>query len=77
MKAKTSVTLSAEVLARIDRLAGSQISRSAFIEQVLRNYLRERARRKTQARDLKRINAAADRLNSENADVLEYQAPAE
>ena len=77
MKDKTSITLSRDVLAGIDRLAGSKHSRSAVIEQVLRRYLRERARAAVQARDLERINAASDRLNSEAADVLEYQAPEE
>jgi metal-responsive CopG/Arc/MetJ family transcriptional regulator len=77
MKEKTSITLSSDVLAKIDHLAGSKVSRSAFIEQVLRSYLRERIRRKTHARDLERINAAADRLNSEAAQVLDYQASEE
>jgi hypothetical protein len=67
MKDKISVTLSREVLAGMDRLAGSKQSRSAVIERV-----RERAA--VQVRDLGRINAASDRLNSETADVLEYQA---
>ena len=75
MKQKTSITLSSDILARVDDLAGSNLSRSALIEQVLRNYFRERTRRKVQARDLERINAAADRLNSEAAEVLEYQRP--
>ncbi len=74
MKEKTSITLSGEVLAGIDRLAGSKHSRSAFIERVLRRYLRERARMAVQARDLERINAAPERLNSEAADVMEYQS---
>jgi metal-responsive CopG/Arc/MetJ family transcriptional regulator len=74
MKEKTSITLSSEVLAQVDRLAGSKVSRSAFIERVLRLYLRERARKKIHARDLERLNAAADRLNSEADDVLSYQA---
>ena len=74
MKEKTSITLSPDILAKVDDLAGSKLSRSALIEQVLRNYFRERARRKMQARDLERINAAADRLNSEAAEVLEYQS---
>jgi metal-responsive CopG/Arc/MetJ family transcriptional regulator len=73
MKQKTSITLSSDILARVDDLAGSELSRSALIEQVLRNYFRERARSQVEARDLERINAAADRLNSEAADVLEYQ----
>jgi metal-responsive CopG/Arc/MetJ family transcriptional regulator len=74
MKEKTSITLSPEVLAGIDQLAGSKHSRSAFIERVLRRYLRERARAAAQARDLELINAAAGRLNLEAADVLDYQA---
>lgn len=73
MKDKTSITLSREVLAGIDRLAGSKHSRSAVIEKVLRQYLREKARAAIQARDIELINAAADRLNAEAADVLDYQ----
>jgi metal-responsive CopG/Arc/MetJ family transcriptional regulator len=77
MKAKTSITLSSDILAKVDHLAGSKLSRSAVIEQVLRNYFRERSRRKIHARDLDRLNAAADRLNVEAAEVLEYQASEE
>lgn len=75
MKGKTSVTLSPEVLAGIDRLAGSKYSRSAFIERVLRRYLTEHARAKINARDLELLNRAADKLNAEAEDVLDYQAP--
>jgi hypothetical protein len=39
--------------------------------------LREQVRAQANARDLKRINQAADRLNSEAADVLDYQAAEE
>jgi hypothetical protein len=67
MKEKTSITLSGDVLAAIGRIAGAKLSRSAFIEQVLREYLRQRARATIQARDLERINAEA-------SDVMEYQA---
>jgi len=74
MKEKTSVTLSPEVLAGIDRLAGTKHSRSAVIERVLRQYLRERAKAAAEARDLALLNDAADRLNLEAADVLDYQA---
>lgn len=72
MKEKTSITLSRELLVKIDRLAGDQ-SRSAFIENVLQAYLHQQIRARTHARDLERINRAADRLNSEAADVLDYQ----
>jgi len=74
MKEKTSITLSRETLADIDRLSGDRSSRSAFIERVLRRYLREQMRAQANARDLERINQAAKRLNSEAADVLDYQA---
>jgi metal-responsive CopG/Arc/MetJ family transcriptional regulator len=77
MKEKTSITLSKDLLATVDRLAGSKQSRSAFIERVLRRYLRQRKRAALQARDLALLNRAADRLNSEAAEVLEYQAPDE
>jgi metal-responsive CopG/Arc/MetJ family transcriptional regulator len=77
MKEKTSVSLSKEVLKQVDRLAGSKQSRSAFIESVLREYLRRRALNALHARDLKLINAAAERLNKEAAEVLEYAAPVE
>jgi metal-responsive CopG/Arc/MetJ family transcriptional regulator len=74
MKEKTSITLSKDVLARIDRLAGSEQSRSAFIERVLRRYLRQRQRAAMNARDLELINRSAERLNREAEDVLQYQA---
>jgi metal-responsive CopG/Arc/MetJ family transcriptional regulator len=75
MKEKTSVTLSPEVLTGIDRLAGSKRSRSAFIEDVLRQYLRERVKKERGARDLAILNKYADEMNAEAEDVLRYQAP--
>jgi metal-responsive CopG/Arc/MetJ family transcriptional regulator len=77
MKEKTSITLSKDVLRDVDRLAGSKHSRSAFIEGVLRRFLRDRAKAALQARDLERINRAADRLNLEAEEVLDYQASGE
>jgi metal-responsive CopG/Arc/MetJ family transcriptional regulator len=74
MKEKTSISLSRDLLKQVDRLAGSKNSRSAFIERVLRKYIRERRRAALHTRDMTRINRAADRLNREAADVLEYQA---
>src|SRR5438270_1679796 len=41
MKKKVSITLSADILAKVDQLAGSKHSRSAIIEVVLQNYLRQ------------------------------------
>ncbi len=74
MKEKTSVTLSKEVLSGIDRAAGSKQSRSAFIEAVLAQYLRQRARAERGARDLAIINRNAEQLNRDAMDGLEYQA---
>ncbi|PYV33711.1 MAG: hypothetical protein DMG22_09050 [Acidobacteria bacterium] len=74
MKQKTSITLSSDILAKLDHMAGPNRSRSALIERVLRSYFRERARKKRHELDLERINAAADRLNSEAEEILEYQA---
>ena len=75
MKLKTSVTLSSDLLKEIDRDAGSKASRSAFIENVLRDYFKEKVRRAIYERDLALLNAHADELNREALDVLEYQAP--
>jgi metal-responsive CopG/Arc/MetJ family transcriptional regulator len=75
MKEKTSITLSREVLTGIDRLSGSKQSRSAFIERVLRLYLRNLERARVNARDLELLNRAAERLNPEAEDALDYQAP--
>jgi len=74
MKEKTSITLSREVLKDIDRLAGRKHSRSAVIENVLRLYLRQRERDRIHAHDLEILNRAADRLNAEAEDTLQYQA---
>jgi metal-responsive CopG/Arc/MetJ family transcriptional regulator len=75
MKEKTSITLSKEVLRAIDRIAGSKQSRSALIEAVLLEYLRQRTRAERDARDLAIIKRNAAELNREALDALEYQAP--
>jgi metal-responsive CopG/Arc/MetJ family transcriptional regulator len=74
MKQKISITLSKKLLNAIDRVAGSRLSRPDFIERVLGSYFRERALAARHARDLEIINRAADRLNLEAADVLDFQA---
>jgi metal-responsive CopG/Arc/MetJ family transcriptional regulator len=73
MKAKTSITLSLPLLVQIDRLIGERASRSAFIEKVLRDHLRETEWQAIQQRDLELINANVDALNAEVEDVLEDQ----
>ena len=73
MKAKTSITLSLPLLVKIDKLIGEGASRSAYIEKVLSDHLRDEEREAIQQRDMELINAAAERLNAEAEDVLEYQ----
>jgi len=75
MKEKTSVTLSPEVLTGIDRLAGRQRSRSAFIEEVLRQYLNDRVKAERKARDLAILNRFAHELNRDAEEGLDDQAP--
>jgi len=73
MKEKTSITLSKEILRGVDRMAGPKQSRSALIEAVLAQYLRQQARARIEAHDLELINRAADELKEEVEDVLRYQ----
>ena len=75
MKEKTSITLSSDLLADVDKSAGAAKSRSAFIEGVLREYFKEKIRQAIHQRDIELINANAEYLNREAMDVLRYQAP--
>jgi len=73
MKAKISVTLSQALLAEIDTLAIAPCTRSAIIEEAVQEYLAQKARRARDARELQILNAHADALNAEMADILSYQ----
>jgi metal-responsive CopG/Arc/MetJ family transcriptional regulator len=70
MKVKTSVTLSSELLARIDKV---NANRSLFLEQAALLYLEMAARNARDAKDAAILNRRAPRLNREAADVLGYQ----
>ena len=74
MKAKTSLTLSDDLLKDLDRMAGPRVSRSAFIESILREFVEQRARQKRLAQDVAAINQHAEKLNSEMSDALSFQA---
>jgi len=74
MKAKTSLTLSEDLLASLDRMLGQKASRSAFIEQILRDFVERRAQQRRDAREIAAINRHAGKLNSEMSDVLSFQA---
>jgi predicted transcriptional regulator len=73
MKVKTSITLSPETLKAVDRLAAKGSNRSRVIEQAVVEFIARRARAHRDARDIELLNAAADELNREMADALEYQ----
>jgi len=75
MKEKTSITLSKEVLTGIDRDAGSKQSRSAYIDSVMREHFKQKARRERDARDVAIINRHAEQLNRDALDGLDDQAP--
>ncbi len=74
MKVKTSVTLSQELLAEIDHLP-TYHNRSLFLETAAWAYLEQLSQDERERRDLEILNARAEYLNAEMADVLLYQAP--
>ena len=73
MKVKTSITLSDEVLERIDRRGGQFKNRSVFLEVAAKAFLAQIDREELNASDLEIINRHADRLSDEASDVLAYQ----
>jgi len=73
MKIKTSITLSEEVLLEIDQISGESRNRSAFIEIAIRDFLKKRAKKIRDDRDLEILNKNSKRLNREAEDVLSYQ----
>lgn len=73
MKIKTSITLSEELLATLDKWRDDRVSRSELIETVLRDYAIKRLRAERDAQELAKINANADRLNAQATDIYDYQ----
>lgn len=71
-KAKTSVTLSGNLLTVIDALAGAA-RRSAWIEEAIRRYARRQLRQRLRARELALLNQHAATLNAEGDDSAAYQ----
>ena len=73
-KVKTSISLSADLLGAVDALAGRS-GRSAWIERCVRASVLRATKRQRDRHELELLNANADALNRECADVLVYQAP--
>jgi len=74
MRTKTSVSLTEELLAEIDRVAGRDTNRSEFLERAAWDRIAVLKRRRRDARDRRIIDRQARTLNSEALDVLDYQA---
>ena len=73
MKVKTSITLSRDIVEKIDSLSESYGNRSALIEKAVRDFLAAREKLDRDYNDLEIINQQADTLNTEAKDVLSYQ----
>lgn len=73
MKSKTSLTLSEDLVATLDKIAGSKISRSAFIEGILRDFVVRRTQARREAREVADLNRHAATLNVEMSDALSFQ----
>jgi len=73
MRAKTSVSLTKELLAEIGRVAGRDVNRSEFLERAAWDRIALLKRRRREARDARILDRRARALNSEAFDVLEYQ----
>ncbi len=74
MRAKTSVSLSEELLREIGRVGGRGVNRSEFLEKAAWDRIAILKRRRREARDRRILDRNADALNAEALEVLEYQA---
>jgi metal-responsive CopG/Arc/MetJ family transcriptional regulator len=72
-KAKTSLSLSAELIEAADVIAGRS-QRSAFVERAVRAYIRHVMRQARHHQDLEAIDARADVTNRESDGLLDLQA---
>jgi hypothetical protein len=70
MKIKTSLTISEDLLETLDRMAGPGLSLSAFVEEILRDYVEGRAQERREAREIAAINRRAAKLNAEMQDIF-------
>lgn len=70
MRVKTSVTLPADLIARLDLIDSN---RSAVLERAARAFLALQERQSRDTRDMEIIGRNADALNREAADALGFQ----
>jgi metal-responsive CopG/Arc/MetJ family transcriptional regulator len=74
MKVKTSVTLNADLLTRVDDVLHANESRSAFFHQAIARLAEQREKELRDARDLELINQQSDYLNQEAQDNFMFVA---
>lgn len=74
MKVKTSVTLSAELIAAIDESCAPSGNRSEFLEQAAWDVIRRREREEASSRDRQIMARNASEWNQEAAEFLDLQA---
>lgn len=73
-KVKTSVSLSAEVVEALDRVANDRGERSALIERAVVEFLERRQRHERDERDRRLLDEHAEALNAEQAEFLDLLA---
>ena len=73
MKIKISISLSGDLLKAIDEYAGEYNNRSEFIEEAIRDFIKQLIRRQQGARDLEIINRRSNYLNKEAMEIFTYQ----
>jgi metal-responsive CopG/Arc/MetJ family transcriptional regulator len=73
MKKKTSITLSDDLLVKIDKNLGNFKNRSNFLENAAKNYLEQLSRSESDRRDRKIIDRKAAAMNKEAEAVLDFQ----
>lgn len=72
MKIKTSITLEADLLKRVDDALLERESRSAFFMDAAQQLAEKRERAQRDERDLERLNANAAALNEEALDNVSF-----
>jgi metal-responsive CopG/Arc/MetJ family transcriptional regulator len=72
-KTKTSVSISTDLLAAADELAGKS-GRSDLFEYAVRSMVRRLVKRARHERELAILNDQTDALNADAAETLEFQA---
>ncbi len=74
MKIKTSITLSREVLAELDRLVSAGTNRSRLIERAVREFIANTKREQRDAADRATLNAHHEKFSRVMEETLDYQS---